>query len=149
MLKTKRRSRFYPIRKREASMDQCRRQQIPGLGDGFDCARFIGLNQKFSNKQENDIIYTVSVYHPHDQLNPLLVEQFYDKLDERILQRAKASNDTSIIIGANTNSHLGTRESKDDNKILECFGLPKRGNNANKHDLKRICGIYLEHAVHR
>jgi hypothetical protein len=53
----------------------------PDLGDEFDCARFIGLTIKFSNKQENDIIYIASVYHPHDQLNPLLLEQFHDKLD--------------------------------------------------------------------
>jgi hypothetical protein len=30
------------------------------------------------------------------------------------------------------------KESEDDNEILGQFGLPKRGNNANEHDLKRI-----------
>jgi hypothetical protein len=113
----------------------------PSLSDGFHCARFIVLTLKFSDKQENNIIYIASVYHPqHDQLKPLLlVEQFHDKLGER-MQRAKASNnDTSIIIGANTKSHLGTKESEDeDNKILGRFRLPKRGNTANKHDLKRL-----------
>jgi exonuclease III len=110
----------------------------PDIGDEFDCARFIGLNLKFSDKQKNDIIYIASVYHPHDQLNPLMIDQFHDKLDER-LQRAKATNNnTSIIVGADTNSHLGTNESEDDNEILGRFGLQKRGNNANEHDLKKI-----------
>jgi hypothetical protein len=49
----------------------------PDLGDEFDCARFIGITLKFSNKQEkNETIYITSEYHPHDQLNPL----FHDKL---------------------------------------------------------------------
>jgi hypothetical protein len=45
----------------------------PNLGDEFDCARFVGLNLKFSGKQENKIIYAGYVYLPHDQMNPLLI----------------------------------------------------------------------------
>jgi hypothetical protein len=100
------------------------------VGDEFDCARFIGITLKFSDKQENEIVYVASVYHPHDQLDPLLIDQFHDKLDERIQQARDASNDT-VIIGADTNSHLGTNKGEDDNDILGRFGLPKRGNNAN------------------
>jgi hypothetical protein len=57
---------------------------------------------------------TSCLYHPHNQLNPLLIEQFHDKLDEQI-QGAKATkNVPTIIIGADTNSHLGTNESEDE-----------------------------------
>jgi hypothetical protein len=86
----------------------------------------VGLTLKFSDKQENDIIYIASVYHPHDQLKPLLIKQFHDKLDEQI-QIAKASNSNpSIIIGANTNYHLCTKESKEDDGILGQFGYEVR-----------------------
>jgi exonuclease III len=87
----------------------------PDLGDEFDCARSIGLTLKFSNKQENKIIYITSVYHPHGQLNPLLVEQFHDKLDEQI-QRAKANNKGRLLCllrSRNLHYQLATRSYKE------------------------------------
>jgi exonuclease III len=114
-----------------------RSRNKPNVGDKFDCARFIGLNLKFSDKQEHNNMYIASVYHPHDQMNPLMIEQFHDKLNGQF-QRAKVSNNCSIIVGADTNSHLGTNISEDDNRILGHFQLQKQGDNVNEHDLNKI-----------
>jgi exonuclease III len=97
------------------------------------CARWMGIELE---TQESKRIFAITAYHPHSGMDAIEIDNFYQRYDDFL--DSHISEDTTVIIGCDTNSPLGVAQSEEDEKILGPKGDPYSRNDETDQQLRNL-----------
>jgi exonuclease III len=102
-----------------------------------DVAQIIGIKLRIPQPRGHCNIFVCSVYHPDASKGTTTIDNFYNSLNE-FLDNIPTNN--NIIIGADTNTPLGTSLNKNDlnHRYIGKYGLKYHRNDQNYHELTAI-----------
>jgi exonuclease III len=98
-----------------------------------DIVRIMGMQLRINRPGGHCNLTINSIYHPHDGKGTTIIENFYDRLND-YLQDIKENQ--NIIIGADTNTPLGTKNStKNFKNLIGKYGIATHRENQNYYKL--------------
>ena len=86
------------------------------------CPRWMAMKFKTMEKTPREIL-AVSAYHPYNDMDEILTEEFYDKYDDFLSEHT--SGNLTTIIGCDANVALGPMRSKEERAIVGKYGTGK------------------------